>query len=115
MTKKTPEQIREDARLRKQKQRARVRENGCSLTLTLNTDERDMLQESMRIRGGHHEYTQSEYLQLLIIRDNQRLHEQLKELGTCCKCGQTFNSNCENLFYGDSSCMMTKAQTLLSL
>lgn len=116
MTKKTSEQKREEARLRKQRQRQRARESGVlELTVSLSPDEKVKLDESMRIRGGNHQYSQSEYLQLLVIRDHQRLQKQIEDLGTCPKCGKGFNESCGTLFYGDSACLMTRAQIELKL
>ncbi|MEY8888181.1 hypothetical protein AB9K39_27225 [Klebsiella pneumoniae] len=80
---------RELARIRQARRRARLKEEGTSVTVTLTKQEEAMLQELCRVRRpGRTPYSTNEFFQLLLIRNWQQWQEQKAQLGKCQACGK---------------------------
>ena len=80
---------REQARIRQARRRARLKEEGASVTVTLTKQEEAMLQELCRVRRpGRTAYSTNEFFQLLLIRNWQQWQEQKAQLGKCQACGK---------------------------
>ncbi|MDM5003214.1 hypothetical protein QT352_29625 (plasmid) [Escherichia coli] len=78
---------REQARIRQARRRARLKEEGASVTVTLTKQEEAMLQELCRVRRpGRTAYSTNEFFQLLLIRNWQQWQEQKAQLGKCQAC-----------------------------
>lgn len=73
---------REQARIRQARRRARLKEEGASVTVTLTKQEEAMLQELCRVRRpGRTAYSTNEFFQLLLIRNWQQWQEQKAQPG----------------------------------
>ncbi|WP_249827761.1 hypothetical protein [Escherichia coli] len=71
------------------RRRARLKEEGASVTVTLTKQEEAMLQELCRVRRpGRTAYSTNEFFQLLLIRNWQQWQEQKAQLGKCQACGK---------------------------
>ncbi|WP_433586882.1 hypothetical protein [Providencia alcalifaciens] len=96
---------------RKAAQRKRQKESGeTKFELVLNAQEIEMLQQNCGLRRpGKEPYEMVEYIQLLIIKDNQELTEKYKKLSNeCCgKCGDKLPV-IKCCLSGDSDCWATK-------
>lgn len=80
---------RELARIRQARRRARLKEEGTIVTVTLTKQEEAMLQELCRVRRpGRTPYSTNEFFQLLLIRNWQQWQEQKSQLGKCQACGK---------------------------
>lgn len=83
------EKQREQARIRQARRRARLREEGASVTVTLTKQEEEMLNELCQVRRmGRPAYSANEFFQLLLIRNWQQWQEQKAQLGMCKACGK---------------------------
>lgn len=82
----------------------------------LSKAERQTLAQNCQVRGGvSGPYGADEYISTLIRRDNERLQQQLAELGCCGKCGSPLPGGCDGLFKGDSACWHTEQARALML
>ena len=78
---------RELARLRQARRRARLKENGKTVTVTLTVEEAEQLKELCTVRRmGRTPYTENEFIQLLILRNWQTWEAQRSTLGKCEHC-----------------------------
>lgn len=78
---------RELARLRQARRRAKIKENGKSVTVTLTTEEAKQLKELCAARRmGRTPYTENEFIQLLILRNWQAWQAEKQQLGICENC-----------------------------
>lgn len=101
---------------RKQKQREKLKAMDITVVeVKLSANERAMLDEGCRIRGGvRGEYSRDEYIATLIRNDAEKLKRDLSQLGACEKCGDTLPDGCKGLFKGDAGCFHSvKAKDLM--
>lgn len=107
----------EQARLRKQKSRARQKQLGIKkIEVTFSPSEREKLEHLCQVRGGvRGPYSVDEYISTLIRRDHERLEAQLKTLDKCERCKAQLPGGCEGLFKGASDCFHTQDCKILSL
>lgn len=99
---------------RKAAQRARQAAAGITkLELKLDVQEVEMLAQNCAARRpGRQPYEMSEYISLLIRKDNAELQEQLKSAGCCGKCGDAAPvESCPCA--GDSACWVTSGHRAL--
>ncbi|QUG76008.1 hypothetical protein GKQ23_13815 [Erwinia sp. E602] len=101
---------------RKAAQRARQSASGTrKLELQLDQQEMVMLEHNCATRRpGREPYELSEYLTMLIRRDNAELQDLLKMVGNCGKCGDkapVISCPCA----GDSACWVTNGWQGLKL
>lgn len=81
--------IKEQARVRQARRRARLKTEGVTVTVTLTHKEAAMLEELKRARRiGREPYSPNEFFQLLLIRNWQTWQEEKVQLGECNKCGK---------------------------
>ncbi|MEY0514431.1 hypothetical protein AB7315_13635 [Providencia manganoxydans] len=103
---------------RKAAQRKRQKESGeTKLELLVDAQELEMVNKNRVLRRpGKEPYEQSEYIQLLIRHDNERLEKQMQELekNTCTKCGDKLPVT-ECCLSGDSKCWLTNGHNEFSL
>lgn len=108
---------REKAAARKRNQRARekAREHSfvpgqpCSITIKLTANESAYLGKAMKLRAiwSTSNYDMQEYLSTLILRDGEKLEQQLAEIPPCKNCGAVFPDNCNRAFYKESDCNLS--------
>lgn len=80
---------RELARLRQQRRREKLKQQGVTVTLTLTHEEAAQLYELRKVRRmGRQPYTADEFFQLLLIRDFQKWEKEKQHLGICDFCGK---------------------------
>ncbi|MEX9891314.1 hypothetical protein AB7W78_12825 [Providencia rettgeri] len=103
---------------RKAAQRKRQKESGeTKLELMVDSQELEMVNKNRVLRRpGKEPYEQSEYIQLLIRQDNERLEKQMQELEKthCKKCGDKLPVS-ECCLSGDSACWLTNGHNEFSL
>lgn len=103
---------------RKAEQRKRQKASGeTKLELLVDAQELEMVNKNRVLRRpGKAPYEQSEYIQLLIRQDNERLQKQLQELEktTCLKCGDKLPVT-ECCLSGNSTCWLTYGHNEFSL
>lgn len=103
---------------RKAAQRKRQKESGeTKLELIVDAQELEMVNKNRVLRRpGKEPYEQSEYIQLLIRQDNERLQKQMQELekNTCAKCGDKLPVT-ECCLTGAAECWNTKGWQELKL
>ena len=108
---------RDKAAERKRNQRARekAREHAfvpgqpCSITIKLTANESAYLGKAMKLRAiwSTSNYDMQEYLSTLILRDGEKLDQQLAEIPACKNCGAVFPDNCNRAFYKESDCNLS--------
>ncbi|MCD2527342.1 MULTISPECIES: hypothetical protein [Providencia] len=103
---------------RKAEQRKRQKDSGeMKFELIVDSQELEMLRQNCALRRpGREPYDMNEYIQLLIIKDNQELTEKYKQLSNeCCgKCGESLPV-AECCLSGAADCWNTKGWHELSL
>ena len=103
---------------RKAEQRKRQKDSGeTKLELIVDAQELEMVNKNRVLRRlGKEPYEQSEYIQLLIRQDNERLEKQMQELekSNCAKCGDKLPVT-ECCLSGDSKCWLTNGHNEFSL
>jgi len=102
--------VREKARIRKQKSRARQsRSEGVNrLEVILTDNELAALERGCKSRNpGREPYSRNEYIALLIIKDIAELDAQEKKIPPCKKCGAKPPGHCERAFKGESGCWLS--------
>lgn len=110
--------VKEKARLRKQRSRARQRQcEGVNRSeLTLNRQEEAALERGRFHRNpGRQPYTRSEYIALLLINDAAKLAAQESAIPACKKCGAKPPAHCESAFKGEAGCWLTIEALKLNL
>jgi len=81
--------IKEQARVRQARRRARLKTEGVTVTVTLTHEEASMLEELKQVRRmGREPYSPNEFFQLLLIRNWQSWQADKVQLGVCKKCGK---------------------------
>lgn len=96
---------RQQAKLRKRRQREREKQFGCKLVeVNLSESEREQLARLCQLRAGPNQepYTQDEFISTLIRRDAERLAEQLK--AGCGRCGVPLPEGCGGVHDGQQDC-----------
>lgn len=100
----------ERAAARKRAQRERQKQSGeQKIELIIDAQEKAMLAENCALRRpGREPYELSEYITMLIRRDNAELKQKIAELNkrTCKKCGERLPVT-ECCLSGDSECWNT--------
>jgi len=81
---------RQQAAERQRRRRERLKKDGVTVTLPLTHQENAMLDELCQVRRmGRSPYTNTEFIQLLIIREHQKWKKQEAALGKCDLCGKS--------------------------
>lgn len=102
--------IRERARLRKQRSRAKMaKKQGLNrFEISLNDQEMAALERGRFHRNpGRQPYSRNEYIALLLLNDAAELQKQEKATPVCKNCGAQPPENCNGAFKGDHSCWLT--------
>jgi len=105
--------IREQARLRKQKQRAKTAELAIKpLEVSCSATEQQQLNEQALIRGFD---SISEYLMTLMRIDGDRIKYDQAAIGTCTSCNLPLPQGCNAVFKGQFDCSYIHGLPLVSL
>lgn len=110
--------VRERARLRKQRSRAKqgINEGLNRFELTLNSQEMAALESGLSRRNpGRRPYSRNEYIALLILNDAKQLAEQEAAIPACKKCGARPPEHCGRAFKGENTCWLTIESIKLNL
>ncbi len=104
--------IREQARLRKQKQRAKKAKLAVqSLAINASASEQQQLNEQAIIRGFD---SISEYLMTLMRIDGDRIKHDQAAIGTCTSCKLPLPQGCKAVFKGQFDCSYIQGLPLVA-
>lgn len=105
--------IREQARLRKQKQRAKKAQLAIkSLVVNASSTEEQQLNSQALTRGFD---SASEYLMTLMRIDGDRIKHDQAAIGTCSSCNLPLPKGCNAVFKGQFDCSYIHGLPLVSL
>lgn len=112
-TKQQKARIREQARLRKQKQRAKKAEFSVGvLEVNASETEHQQLVEQVNIRDFDNV---SEYLMTLMRIDGERIKHDQTAIGTCNSCSLPLPKGCNAVFKGQFDCSYIHGLPLVKL
>lgn len=108
----------EQAAARKRLSRARARSEFGQHRLEIVLPDRVyamLLEGCQRRNPGREPYAPSEYVELLILCDGERLERQESALGNCNHCNLPLPVGCGSAFIGESECWFTRRSRSLNL
>ncbi|WP_145507567.1 hypothetical protein [Yersinia hibernica] len=114
----TKSNSKEQAVARKRLSRARAKSQFGQRRIEIVISDRGyaMLLEGCKRRNpGRKPYAPSEYVELLIFCDGERLERQESALGNCNHCNSPLPAGCNTAFIGESECWFTRRSRSLNL
>ncbi|WP_145490733.1 hypothetical protein [Yersinia rohdei] len=108
----------EQAAARKRLSRARARSEFGQHRLEIVLPDRVyamLLEGCQRRNPGREPYSPSEYVELLILCDGERLERQESALGNCNHCNLPLPAGCNTAFIGESACWFHRQSRSLNL
>lgn len=108
----------EQAAARKRLSRARAKSQFGQRRLEIVISDRGyamLLEGCKRLNPGRKPYIPSEYVELLIFCDGERLERQESALGNCNHCNLPLPAGCNTAFIGESECWFTRRSRSLNL
>lgn len=104
-------------RVRRHRERQRSTDNTAPRMVPVEASDAAALDQALQIRAlwSSEPYDLAEYVQTLIVRDHQRLQQQLAAMPACKKCGRRLPDSCERVHKGEADCLLTTAARELAL